>query len=63
MTDNILFYHNRILINKLSIDAPILSLRTKPIVAFVDELFIEICETSEISRNNAPTDSTSSKER
>lgn len=38
----------RIMINTLSIDAPIMSLKSKPIVAHIDELFIEIGEIIDI---------------
>lgn len=41
---------SRIMINKLSIDAPIMSLGTKPIVIFIDEIFIEISEVPEITK-------------
>lgn len=38
----------RIMINTLSIEAPLMALKSKPIVVFVDELFIEICEVEDI---------------
>lgn len=39
----------RILINKLSIEAPtILNLKGKPIIIYVDEMFIEICEVPDV---------------
>ena len=41
----------RILINKLSIEAPsILSIKNKPIVFYVDEMFIELSENEEVSQ-------------
>ena len=38
----------RIIINTLSIDCPFMSLKTKPIVAHIDEIFIEIAEIVDI---------------
>jgi N-terminal region of Chorein or VPS13 len=40
----------RILINKLSIEAPsILNIKSKPIIFFVDEMFIELSEMEEVN--------------
>ena len=41
----------RIFVNTLSIKAPILSLKTKPIIVYIDELFIEVYEIFKIDTN------------
>ena len=38
----------RILINTLSIDVPFMSLKSKPIVAYIDEVFVEVVEVKDI---------------
>ena len=38
----------RIIVNTLSIEAPIMNLKNKPITVFIDRLFVEIAEVSEI---------------
>jgi hypothetical protein len=38
---------SRILINTLSIEAPFMSLKSKPITVYIDEMFVEIIETPE----------------
>ena len=46
----------RILINKLSIEAPsILNIKSKPIVFFVDEMFIELSENEDVSHKPTST--------
>ena len=46
----------RILINKLSIEAPsILNIKNKPIVFYVDEMFIELSENEQVSHKPAST--------
>ena len=41
---------SRIMINTLSVEAPIMSLKTKPITFFIDRLFIEIVEVIDIEK-------------
>ena len=41
---------SRIMINTLSVEAPIMSLKTKPITFFIDRLFIEIVEVVDIEK-------------
>ena len=53
---------NRILINTLSIDAPMMSLKSKPIVVFIDEIFIELSEVAEIIKKPRDDDNSSNKD-
>ena len=43
----------RIMINTLSVEAPILNLKNKPIIFFIDRLFIEIAEVPEIIKKSS----------
>jgi hypothetical protein len=53
----------RILINKLSIEAPsLLNLKSKSIVFYVDELFVEVCEMQDVPHKpKAPVDPASKR--
>lgn len=53
---------NRILINTLSIDAPMMSLKSKPIMVFIDEIFIELSEVAEIIKKPRDDDNNSNKD-
>ena len=53
----------RIMINTLSIKAPIMSLKRKPIIFFVDEIFIEIAETVEISKKADAADGSPERDK
>jgi len=53
---------NRILINTLSIDAPMMSLKSKPIVVFIDEIFIELSEVVEIMKKPQNDDNNNTKD-
>lgn len=52
----------RILINKLSIEAPsILNIKSKPIIFFVDEMFIELSELEEVPQKTKASEYTPKK--
>jgi hypothetical protein len=57
---------SKLLINTLSINAPIMSLKTRPIVVFIDELFVELTEvpvctakSNLLSQGSSPSKATS----